>query len=156
VKQKKGILPNFVHSMDAAHLVATARLAKSKGITALSAVHDAFATHAADLETLQQCIRDGFLEVYPSGHSHLNHFVAWCHALAGLPPGVGQGLPPVTFGATEQRLLGLAETLRVVQPVADAATSKKKDGGKQAAATPQRMPEQDWIEKVRESAYFFS
>lgn len=63
-KQALGIAPNFVHSMDGAHLMRTASLSKENGITSLAVIHDSFGTHAADTETLHAVIREAFIQQY--------------------------------------------------------------------------------------------
>ncbi|MCO5735955.1 DNA-directed RNA polymerase [Stenotrophomonas maltophilia] len=63
-KQALGIAPNFVHSMDGAHLMRTAVLGREAGIDALAVIHDSFGTHAADTETLHEVIREAFIQQY--------------------------------------------------------------------------------------------
>jgi DNA-directed RNA polymerase len=63
-KQSSGISPNFVHSMDAAALVAAVNEARGRGIGAVACVHDSFGTHAADTEGFAQAIRDSFVSMY--------------------------------------------------------------------------------------------
>ena len=55
-----GIAPNYVHSMDAAHLALT--VAKFDG--AFGAVHDSFATHGNDIHRLGTVIRQQFYDMY--------------------------------------------------------------------------------------------
>ena len=64
LKNKLGIAPNFVHSMDACHLMMTCRLAVSIGITDLAFIHDDYGTHAGDVDNLHRIIREAFLELY--------------------------------------------------------------------------------------------
>lgn len=64
VKQKLGIAPNFVHSMDACHLHFTVQKAKEKGITGFALIHDDYGTHACDTPKLHSCIRSAFVEMY--------------------------------------------------------------------------------------------
>jgi len=59
-----GLAPNFVHSLDAAHLHLTTAEATSKGITALAMIHDDYGTHAADAELLFEIIRRQFVAMY--------------------------------------------------------------------------------------------
>jgi DNA-directed RNA polymerase len=59
-----GLAPNFVHSMDAAHLhLVTDRCAR-EGITDLAMIHDDYGTHAANAERLFQYIRQEFVGMY--------------------------------------------------------------------------------------------
>lgn len=62
--QLQGIAPNFVHSLDAAALTKTIQLCAAEGITSLTAVHDAYGTHAASMWRLYEHLRTGFVEVH--------------------------------------------------------------------------------------------
>jgi DNA-directed RNA polymerase len=55
-----GISPNFIHSMDAAHMALV--IADWDG--AFGAVHDSFATHASDVEDLLQKTKQVFIDMY--------------------------------------------------------------------------------------------
>lgn len=68
--QLLGILPNFIHSMDAAHLIKTVQLAISRGVTDFSVIHDSYGTHAADMPVLAACIREAFVNMYNSWKRH--------------------------------------------------------------------------------------
>lgn len=63
-KQTAGISPNFVHSMDASHLMLTVNKALDEGITYFSMIHDSYATHAADTRQLAIILRRAFVEQY--------------------------------------------------------------------------------------------
>jgi DNA-directed RNA polymerase len=63
-RHKNSIAPNFVHSMDAAHLTLTVQECKRLGINSLAMIHDDYGTHAADTEALYQAIRRTFVEMY--------------------------------------------------------------------------------------------
>ena len=56
----KSISPNFVHSMDAAHM----SLVISKWDHSFGAVHDSFSCHACDVEDLMTLTRTEFVEMY--------------------------------------------------------------------------------------------
>lgn len=62
--QSNGIAPNFVHSLDASHLMAVALRAKEKGIRSLAVIHDSFGTHAANTDLLGDILRETFIEQY--------------------------------------------------------------------------------------------
>jgi DNA-directed RNA polymerase len=62
--QQSGILPNFIHSLDSAHLIATVQLAVNRGVTDFSVIHDSYGTHAADMPVLAACIRAAFVTLY--------------------------------------------------------------------------------------------
>lgn len=63
-KNKLGISPNFVHSLDACHLMMTCNLAYEYGITSFAFIHDDFGTHACDTDVLHQAIREAFVILY--------------------------------------------------------------------------------------------
>jgi DNA-directed RNA polymerase len=58
------VAPNYVHSLDAAHLRALARAAKEHGIDYLAVIHDSFATHAARTDELASLLRETFVDQY--------------------------------------------------------------------------------------------
>lgn len=62
--QANGLAPNFVHSLDGAHLRAVARAAKAAGIDYLAVIHDSFATHAANTDRLVGILRETFVAQY--------------------------------------------------------------------------------------------
>jgi DNA-directed RNA polymerase len=62
--QANGVAPNFVHSLDAAHLQAVALRSKQEGIRHLAMIHDSFGTHAANTTRLSAILRDTFVEQY--------------------------------------------------------------------------------------------
>jgi DNA-directed RNA polymerase len=72
-KAEQSIAPNFIHSMDASHLLFIALAWKDRG-GCLTTVHDSFGTHAADLPDLLVVVRDMFVEMYVD-HDYLYDFV---------------------------------------------------------------------------------
>jgi DNA-directed RNA polymerase len=63
-RHDSGMAPNFVHSLDAAHLHLTTADAASQGITALAMIHDDYGTHAANAQALFESIRKQFVAMY--------------------------------------------------------------------------------------------
>lgn len=64
-KQRQGIAPNFVHSMDASHLMLTINKCHDEyGINSFAVIHDSYATHACDASTLFKAVRDVFVDTY--------------------------------------------------------------------------------------------
>ena len=63
-KQRNSLPPNFVHSLDACHLMMTVVDAKERGITAMMVVHDSFGTHACDMAMLNTVLREQFVLLY--------------------------------------------------------------------------------------------
>lgn len=64
LKNKLGSSPNFVHSMDACHLMLTCQKAVEYGVSDFAFIHDDYGTHAADTDTLHRAIREAFVELY--------------------------------------------------------------------------------------------
>jgi DNA-directed RNA polymerase len=89
--QANGIAPNFVHSLDAAHLRALARAAKDAGIDHLAVIHDSFATHAARSDELARLLRETFVKQYePDLLARFRDEV-----VAALPEGWADEVPPL-------------------------------------------------------------
>lgn len=63
-KQRQGIAPNFVHSMDASHLMLTVDACVDKGINAFAMIHDSYGTHAGKADILYQTVREVFVNTY--------------------------------------------------------------------------------------------
>lgn len=64
-KQLNGIAPNFIHLLDAMHLLMTCLACKQSGISFV-AVHDSFWTHPGDVEKLNSHIRQEFVRLHKS------------------------------------------------------------------------------------------
>ena len=62
-KQLQAFPPNFIHSLDATHMVLSALKADELGLS-FSAVHDSFWTHAADVNTLNSLLREAFIRMH--------------------------------------------------------------------------------------------
>jgi DNA-directed RNA polymerase len=63
-KQAQGIAPNFVHSLDASHMVATVAKCLDAGVQDFAMVHDSYGTHAGSIEVLNKLLREAFVEQY--------------------------------------------------------------------------------------------
>ncbi len=63
--QKRRIAANFVHSLDAAHLVLTVDALAAAGLAHFHVVHDAFGVHAADVDALAAALRQQFAACTP-------------------------------------------------------------------------------------------
>ena len=82
-KQRTGVAPNFVHSLDASALMFAVNEAKSVyGIKAFALIHDSFATHAADTEAFAHAIRSAFIRMYED-NDPLEAFAARARRLVG-------------------------------------------------------------------------
>jgi DNA-directed RNA polymerase len=62
-KQLQAFPPNFIHSLDATHMILSALKANELGLI-FSAVHDSFWTHAADVNALSTLLRDAFIRMH--------------------------------------------------------------------------------------------
>jgi len=60
-KQRNGIAPNFVHSIDSTHMVMTIN---GTDVDSYAMIHDDFGTHAGNTERLFKAIRKSFLILY--------------------------------------------------------------------------------------------
>lgn len=91
-KMKNAVAPNFVHSLDAAHMLLTVEAFRAAtGNTGhLAMVHDSYACHASDAATLAACIRETFVDMYQDTDVLLDFA---CEVQMSLPEGVE--LPPV-------------------------------------------------------------
>lgn len=62
-KMQAGSAPNFVHSLDAAHLVSTVNAMSDEGHDMVT-IHDSFGCHAANVDTMHRVIRRTFVDMY--------------------------------------------------------------------------------------------
>ncbi len=62
-KQRSAFPPNYVHSLDATHMLMTCLKMKDQGLT-FASVHDSYWTHAGDVPVLSKLIRECFVELY--------------------------------------------------------------------------------------------
>jgi DNA-directed RNA polymerase len=93
------IAPNFVHSMDAGHMLRTVEylLDRDRSDVHLSMVHDSYAAHAADAEYLSMALRKAFVEMYQE-KCWLASFAE--EVAAQLPPEYASQIPPVPARGT--------------------------------------------------------
>lgn len=95
-RQAAGIAPNFVHSLDAAHMMGTINLCLDEDITNFAMIHDSYATHAADSDALSHLLRVAFVNQYKS--DQLLEFRD--QLAAGLPEELVRQLPPLPAHGT--------------------------------------------------------
>ena len=62
-KQLQAFAPNFIHSLDATHMLLSALKCKEQGMT-FASIHDSFWTHACDVGRLSTSLRDAFVEMH--------------------------------------------------------------------------------------------
>ncbi|CAB4139170.1 RPO41 Mitochondrial DNA-directed RNA polymerase [uncultured Caudovirales phage] len=84
-KQASALAPNFVHSLDAAHLMLTVKKCREEGIKSFALIHDSYATHAGNTWMLADTLRDTFVDLHV-GHDVLQELAD--ELTAQLPDGV--------------------------------------------------------------------
>lgn len=62
-KQLQAFPPNFIHSLDASHMLLSALKCNELGLD-FAAVHDSFWTHACDIPNLNTILRDAFVRMH--------------------------------------------------------------------------------------------
>ncbi len=62
-RQAQAFAPNWVHSLDASHMMLTALKAGEQQLS-FAGVHDSYWTHAADMNTLSTILRQTFVDLY--------------------------------------------------------------------------------------------
>lgn len=65
LKQASAFPPNFIHSLDATHMMLTALECHSRGLT-FASVHDSYWTHASTIDSMAEVIRDTFILLHSS------------------------------------------------------------------------------------------
>ena len=73
-RQRNGIAPNFIHSMDASHLQRVVCAESDKGNKNFMMIHDSFGTDAAHAGSLYKTIREEFVGLYKD-QNHLGNFL---------------------------------------------------------------------------------
>jgi DNA-directed RNA polymerase len=63
-EQKTGISPNFIHSLDAAHLHSVVLKSVEEGITDFLLIHDSFASTPNNMARFSKIVRETFVEMY--------------------------------------------------------------------------------------------
>lgn len=63
-EQMNSLVPNVIHSFDAAHMMHVVNECGRRGIDYFHAIHDSFGTHACDVEELHEVIREEFVAMY--------------------------------------------------------------------------------------------
>jgi DNA-directed RNA polymerase, mitochondrial len=90
-KQAQSIAPNFVHSLDAAHLQRTVERCHAEGIRSFAMIHDSYGTTAGNATALHAILRETFVEQY-SGNVLADFRATIADQLS---PSVAVKLPPV-------------------------------------------------------------
>lgn len=61
---QNGFSPNYIHSLDATHLIMTINGLKKENIYDIVTVHDSFATHANDVSVMSKVLRESFMSLH--------------------------------------------------------------------------------------------
>lgn len=69
-KMRQGASPNFVHSMDATHMMLVLNASLDAGIEHFAMIHDDFGTHACDIDTFHAIIREQFVALHSQNVLH--------------------------------------------------------------------------------------
>ena len=88
-KQATALPPNFVHSLDAAHLMRTVDACAADGIDSFALIHDSYGTHAGNAQKMAGHLRAEFVRMYGEVDI-LDVFKAELEAQMG-----GEVLPPL-------------------------------------------------------------
>jgi len=64
-KQSSAFPPNFIHSLDATHMLLTALECRTQGLT-FASVHDSYWTHPSSIDQMSTIIRDTFVALHSS------------------------------------------------------------------------------------------
>jgi DNA-directed RNA polymerase len=62
-RQTSAFPPNYIHSLDSAHMLLTAIEMDKRGL-AFTAVHDSFWTHPSDIDEMNDALRSCFVDLY--------------------------------------------------------------------------------------------
>ncbi|KAG6865592.1 hypothetical protein C0991_001141 [Blastosporella zonata] len=65
MKQASAFPPNFIHSLDATHMMLTALECRTQELT-FASVHDSYWTHASTIDKMSEIIRDTFIALHSS------------------------------------------------------------------------------------------
>ncbi len=64
-RQKGTIAPNFIHSLDAAHMMrSVCQLRQQHGLTSFAVIHDSYAVHACDIPVMLDVLRAEFVRIH--------------------------------------------------------------------------------------------
>ncbi|OJD40830.1 dna-directed rna polymerase [Diplodia corticola] len=88
-KQLQAFPPNFIHSLDATHMLLSALKCNEIGLS-FASVHDSFWTHAADVPLMNRVLRDAFVRMHSEdivGRLHEEFSIRYrdCMYLASIP-----------------------------------------------------------------------
>lgn len=63
-KQRNAIVPNLIHSLDAAHMMMTVNHLYDLDVRHFAMIHDSYGVHASDVPLMNRVLREEFVKVY--------------------------------------------------------------------------------------------
>lgn len=93
-RQSQGIAPNYVHSLDACHLMWTVLGSHHEGVDSFSMIHDSFGAHAGSVSIMAAELREAFVSLYGEGADRLGDFQR--EVREQVPPGTELPARPAT------------------------------------------------------------
>lgn len=93
-RQVSGIAPNFIHSLDASHLMFSVEAASQEGIHSFALVHDSLGTHAGNTEQFFTIIRRQFHRLYTQ-YKPLETFTR--HIVPQIPEDLRKKVPEIPY-----------------------------------------------------------
>jgi len=63
-KQSNSVSPNYIHSVDAAHMASVVLSLWDSGVRDMSMIHDSYAVHACHVPLMRQAILENFVEIH--------------------------------------------------------------------------------------------
>ncbi len=159
--QRRGILPNIVHSLDASHMVLTVNHALKAGLRHFSVIHDSFGVHACDVPELKRCVAEAWIDLYSRPSARLASFLHWWSLTNG---SLGEDAERQAAGRWARSgeadgrmrlaMLNYARKQRGQDPFAAAPFLEHKVDPVAGAGGSESAP--PWLVQVRESTYFFA
>lgn len=76
-----GISPNFIHSMDASHMMLTALAAQAQGVEHFAMIHDSFGTCPGNAGTMFRVVRETMVKTYTERDVMQEFYEGFCNGL---------------------------------------------------------------------------
>lgn len=102
-EQLQGIAPNFIHSLDASALVDCLCVCVEDDLAAFASVHDAYGTHAANMDYLAPTLREAFVRTHEN--DVLEMFRAACASVLIPALVVVEGMDPLDAAQKAEGML---------------------------------------------------
>lgn len=102
-RQRNGIAPNYVHSLDASALVRTVQVCLKSGVTSFAMIHDSYGTHAPKVHTMAAALRKAFVDIFTEDRLAVLRDQLQAQLAAA---GIADELPPIpAYGELDVREL---------------------------------------------------